>query len=172
VNNQTEEHNYTFCYPQEKKWDIKTSPCPSWCAQICCRIDAQIHISHLYVLVPPQCVVLSWCSRCLCPNQNPSAGYIYTHMVVLFYILGVNIILHHKSKLTWKNIEYYWTTFSINQYYTQHLKNTEQYWNTSTEQYWILFSITAWCLVVLKLGVQYHSTETELLYWKKFSNVQ
>jgi hypothetical protein len=49
---------------------------------------------------------------------------------------------HHKSKLIWKNTEYYWTTFSISQY-----ENTEQYWNTSIEQYWILFSITAWCRI-------------------------
>jgi hypothetical protein len=60
-------------------------------------------------------------------------GYKITYFVTSY------IILHHKSKLTWKNTEYYWTTFSISQYYTQHLENTKQYWNVSTKSYWILF---------------------------------
>ena len=53
MDNQTKEHNCTFCNLQEKKWDMKTLPRPSWRARICCQIDIQIHISQLDAPVPP-----------------------------------------------------------------------------------------------------------------------
>jgi hypothetical protein len=112
--------------------------CPQNCTVISVQQCRYIHC-HCYALQ-------SW--RYYCPLLSGAfTGARARARSLYIYIHGSTILTVSQNWLE-KNTEYYWTMFSISQYYTQHLENTEQYWNTSTKQYWILFSITVWRRIV------------------------